>query len=753
MYQAKSRALNVLSKELDVIEIKEAKVFIESQLKSDTFLSQLNFSINKMKGDTKNAEKNKLIVILALLGLGRNRTIKALQNYNVTRRDFEKIRDMAELGESDLRAENEKQITEFRWKSKVRKKRLKYFEKTNWEEIKERYKEGESISSLAKEHKLSSYIITEQLKDEGFFEETRSTITKKMIAEKKINKIPNAFFVKLVENNPLDSKELLWEKAKTTYPWLLRRQMYDKMDKLSLSRSEDEVNIIRAIKSKTETNDAYLVKVNGYKAVKDVFGSVDNLVEKYMKNTLGSYNKIADKINKENSFDHEITARQVSKIVTNHSMYERKASSGQKQLYTFIKKAFPKFEVVEEYVWSDTNKRVDVYVPDLKVGFDFNGDYWHRDVVIEYNYGETAYEFHKKRVKDLSKMGIKLVYVWESDWNNNYKEIEDNIVNKNWNAQIFNKYENKVFRSGNYKAPDRVPSLLRSQITRFLKEKNIKYTKENNSHLVKLEDYNIIINVPNYSSLSNKKECLNLQKKYEKKNIELLTFLPWGNIYKIKQFLSYRLKLDNIEKVAARKCKIVLNKGITKEQKAFFEKNHLLGYNNFRHIDKTITLTYNDKPLIAALFTRKPKSNKAELKRLVSEYGVSVQGGASRLIREYIRQTPDVQEIHTFSDCDLGFGSVYRVLGFKETERSKEQLTWYNERLKMKFSNLSLIQVGADRLLRRLPNYEPVGIGENLPTNQEIVQAYNFAPVYDSGYRRWVLKTHRQIGKHKGDNK
>ena len=47
--------------------------------------------------------------------------------------------------------------------------------------------------------------------------------------------------------------------------------------------------------------------------------------------------------------------------------------------------------------------------------------------------------------------------------------------------------------------------------------------------------------------------------------------------------------------------------------------------------------------------------------------------------------------------------------------------------------------VGSDRLLKGLENYQEVGVGENLPTNQEIVQEYGFIPIYDSGYKKWEL--------------
>lgn len=740
--------ITVLKEDIDDLFIKEAKKIIESELSSDSFLHELNGYFTKIVNEDnpeltiENEEKNKNIVTLMLLGMARDTTIKILGDENLTRTKFERVRDGVGITNSKRKEENRRAITGLKRKSIARTKRLNEIAKVDWEKMKKEYINGKSTSVLSKAYNISHQNIIGQLIEENLFDETRSSITKNKIAAKNNHLVDDKFIIDLVKNNMLDSKDVLWTKAKKEYPWLLRNQMYKKMEELGLMRTKEEVNALRRIKSKTETNDAYMVKVNGYKAVKEVFGSIENLVDLYMKNKLGSFNKIADKINKEISFDYQISTKQVSKIITNHSSYVRNKSLGQQQLYVFTKEALKGLEVIEEHPWGEksSNKQIDVYIPELKVGLEFNGEYWHSDAVIEYNYGMKAHEFHKKRADELKEKGIKLVYVWENDWEKNYKEVEKVIKNKDWDAPILNKYSNVVKRSGSYSSPNKKPSLLRNQIMRFLKENKIEFEKKNNSHIIELTNHKIVINVPNYNSLSNKKETLTLQNELEKEGIELLTFLPWRSIFKIKQFLSYRLKLSSIKKIPARKCLINSNEKITKEQRMFFAENHLLGYNNFMNIEKTITLEHEGEIVMAALFVKKPGANSVELKRLVSLYGVSVQGGASRLLKEYVRQNEFVESMYTFSDCDLGFGGVYSTIGFSLIERSKEQLNWYNEDLDMVFSNISLVRIGADRLLRKLPNYEEIGIGEGLPNNQEIVKAYGFIPIYDSGYKKWTMK-------------
>lgn len=734
--------IDLFSEEFHEIEMNEFLIFLNSQLNNEGFIGELESNYIKLENLNEinkldvNLMTSKLISVCILLGFGRNRTLKILEKYDINRTMFEKTRNALELNENELRKENERQITSIKINTTKRLKRYAEINRVNWEALKEKYINGESSAKLAKEYKISGHMIVNQLKEESVFDEMRSSLTKNKVAKEKEGDINKDFIANLIRSNPLDSKEVLWGKAKEEYPWILRNRFFDIIEELGLARTAEEVNEIRRIKSKNMSNTDYAIKVNSHKAVREVFEKTDLLVKKYLNNELGSYGKIADIINDNITFDFQISQRQVERIVTNHPLYKPRKSAGQDQLFNFIKNTFPELEIIEEYSYTDTNKRIDVYIPQLRIGFEYNGEYWHSDEVIKHNYNKTSYQFHEERVEELKKQEIKLMYVWEDDWNNNYANVEIAIKNKKWNADILNKYENKNPVSI---APSILPGKLRYQITKFLNDNNINYNKENNSSLIEIKDYNIVIDVPGYSSLATKKRSINLQKQLEKEDVELLTFLPWDNILKVKEFLNYRLKLSSIRKVPARKCIINYNNKITNNQKEFFQNNHILGYNNFQNIDKTITLMYDNEVVIAALFTRKGNSETAELKRLVSAQGVAVQGGPSRLLKEYMRLTPNVKEIFTFSDCDLGFGGVYKTLGFELIERSNEQLTWFNEKEEMKFSNLSLVMVGADRLLNRFPNYTPVGIGEGLPSNQEIVQEYGFIPIYDSGYKKWSL--------------
>lgn len=68
-------------------------------------------------------------------------------------------------------------------------------------------------------------------------------------------------------------------------------------------------------------------------------------------------------------------------------------------------------------------KELDIYLPELKLTFEFNGVYWHSEIFKHKNY-------HRDKTSICEKNGIQLIHIWEDDWL--YKEdiIKSMIVNK-----------------------------------------------------------------------------------------------------------------------------------------------------------------------------------------------------------------------------------------------------------------------------------------------------------------------------------
>lgn len=62
---------------------------------------------------------------------------------------------------------------------------------------------------------------------------------------------------------------------------------------------------------------------------------------------------------------------------------------------------------------------LDIYIPERRIGIEFNGDYWHdesRDPVI----GDR----HRRKQALCDQADVRLVVVWESDWNSRQQDVE-----------------------------------------------------------------------------------------------------------------------------------------------------------------------------------------------------------------------------------------------------------------------------------------------------------------------------------------
>lgn len=73
---------------------------------------------------------------------------------------------------------------------------------------------------------------------------------------------------------------------------------------------------------------------------------------------------------------------------------------------------------------------IDIYLPSLKIGFEFNGIYWHSD-----KFKDRKYHLNKK--KYFNEKGIKLIHIWEDDWVYSENIIKSQL--KNWIGLIDNK--------------------------------------------------------------------------------------------------------------------------------------------------------------------------------------------------------------------------------------------------------------------------------------------------------------------------
>ena len=101
------------------------------------------------------------------------------------------------------------------------------------------------------------------------------------------------------------------------------------------------------------------------------------------------------------------------------------SSKKENEVYEFIKENYSK--KIEKNYRKFENHELDIYLPDLNLGIEFNGLYWHSEKNREKNHHYNKFVFFKN-------IGIKLITIWEDDWNFKQaivKSILLNAINNN----------------------------------------------------------------------------------------------------------------------------------------------------------------------------------------------------------------------------------------------------------------------------------------------------------------------------------
>lgn len=130
----------------------------------------------------------------------------------------------------------------------------------------------------------------------------------------------------------------------------------------------------------------------------------------------------------------------------------------------------------------------------------------------------------------------------------------------------------------------------------------------------------------------------------------------------------------NTIKIGARKCRIVdLSK---EEKKRFLNENHIQG--NDRS-SKQYGLYYQNTLLCCMTFVR-PKNNKYgwELSRFCNKHDYSVQGGASKLFKYFIKNLAKGTMISSYNDVTKTKGDLYKILGFNCVSINQPNYVWIN---------------------------------------------------------------------------
>jgi hypothetical protein len=109
-------------------------------------------------------------------------------------------------------------------------------------------------------------------------------------------------------------------------------------------------------------------------------------------------------------------------ICTNCFPISENSSISQIELYNFITNNYSG-EVLLDCKNIINPYEIDIYLPELKIGFEFNGVWWHSEKFKNENY-------HLKKYELSNLNNVSLITIWEDDWVTNREICESFVLNK-----------------------------------------------------------------------------------------------------------------------------------------------------------------------------------------------------------------------------------------------------------------------------------------------------------------------------------
>lgn len=223
----------------------------------------------------------------------------------------------------------------------------------------------------------------------------------------------------------------------------------------------------------------------------------------------------------------------------------------------------------------------------------------------------------------------------------------------------------------------------------------------------------------------------------EKRGIDLLHVFGYDWEHKRDVVLSMiRNKLGKSSQIIyARKCNVVKVSGHAAIE--FLETNHRQGAAN-----SPIRLGLEYEGQIVSLMTfgkmrrtigtgLEDLSDCWELVRFCSLLNTSVVGGASKLLKHFVREFSP-KRIRSFSDRAHTSGKLYSILGFKEVRRSDPGYVWVNI-----VDDKAYHRVNAQK--KNLKKFLKDDAIDLTKTEREIMIEHGFVQVFDSGTITWEL--------------
>lgn len=161
----------------------------------------------------------------------------------------------------------------------------------------------------------------------------------------------------------------------------------------------------------------------------------------------------------------------------------------------------------------------------------------------------------------------------------------------------------------------------------------------------------------------------------------------------------------------------------------FFNKNHIAGACNS---STYIALMLDDEPVAVMSFgAARYRKEAIELHRFATKAGMSVVGGASKLLKHYVTRNSTTSNIVSYSDNRWGNGAFYNSLGFTLISENKPSY-FYTDKPGSRRWHRSRFQ--KHRIIEEFN-------ASHSQTEEEIMKENGYYRIYDCGSKTWVYDT------------
>jgi hypothetical protein len=103
----------------------------------------------------------------------------------------------------------------------------------------------------------------------------------------------------------------------------------------------------------------------------------------------------------------------------------QKQSKGETELYEFVLSLWP--DAIKGYRKTYHSKELDIYIPSLNIGIEFNGLYWHSETVLVSNNKLPISDFEK--MKYFQELGIQVISIFEDEWEQKQDIVKSRLTN------------------------------------------------------------------------------------------------------------------------------------------------------------------------------------------------------------------------------------------------------------------------------------------------------------------------------------